>query len=121
MCLSSLLQDLIDAVVAATEASTDDLIRREGRDIQLEESLDLHLPFLLPEGGYTCDNVRGIPWGFREFLEPICQKGTRLKKHYVTFAMRTNMTVMQLGYPRYTNLRCSFSSRSLLFNFSAKP
>uniref|UniRef100_A0AAQ5YST2 PDZ domain-containing protein n=1 Tax=Amphiprion ocellaris TaxID=80972 RepID=A0AAQ5YST2_AMPOC len=67
--------DLIDAVVAAAEASADNLIRSEGRDIQLEESLDLHLPFLLPEGGYSCDTVRGIPQGFTEFMEPICQKG----------------------------------------------
>ncbi|KAG8013148.1 Afadin [Nibea albiflora] len=67
--------DLIDAVVTAARASADNLIRSEGRDIQLEESLDLHLPFLLPEGGYSCDTVRGIPPGFREFLEPICRKG----------------------------------------------
>ncbi|XP_034419429.1 afadin [Cyclopterus lumpus] len=67
--------DLIDAVVTAAKASADNLIRSEGRDIQLEESLDLHLPFLLPEGGYSCDTVRGIPPGFREFLEPICRKG----------------------------------------------
>lgn len=74
--LSSSLQDLIDAVVTAAKASADNLIRREGRGIQLEESLDLHLPFLLPEGGYSCDTVRGIPPGFREFLEPICGKGS---------------------------------------------
>nr|XP_046268837.1 afadin [Scatophagus argus] len=67
--------DLIDAVVTAAEASADNLIRSEGRGIQPEENLDLHLPFLLPEGGYSCDTVRGIPPGFREFLEPICLKG----------------------------------------------
>ncbi|KAM6912204.1 afadin [Xenentodon cancila] len=67
--------DLIDAVVRTAESLADNLIRSEGRDIQLQESLDLHLPFLLPEGGYSCDTVRGIPQGFREFLEPICQKG----------------------------------------------
>ncbi|TNN78222.1 Afadin [Liparis tanakae] len=49
--------DLIDAVVTAAKASADNLIRSEGRDIQLEESLDLHLPFLLPEGGYSCDTA----------------------------------------------------------------
>ncbi|KAI3367154.1 hypothetical protein L3Q82_008211 [Scortum barcoo] len=49
--------DLIDAVVTAAEASADNLIRSEGRDIQQEESLDLHLPFLLPEGGYSCDTA----------------------------------------------------------------
>lgn len=77
-CLSS-LQDLINAVVTAAEASADNLIRSEGQDIQLQESLDLHLPFLLPEGGYSCETVRGIPQGFREFLEPMCQKGMDYK------------------------------------------
>ncbi|XP_029284012.1 afadin [Cottoperca gobio] len=67
--------DLMDAVVTAAEASADNLIRSEGRDVQLQESLDLQLPFLLPEGGYSCDTMTGIPPGFREFLEPICQKG----------------------------------------------
>ncbi|MEQ2295912.1 hypothetical protein AMECASPLE_019458 [Ameca splendens] len=67
--------DLMDAVVKAAEASADNLIRSEGREFWLEESLDLLLPFLLPEGGYSCDTVRGIPQGLREFLEPICQKG----------------------------------------------
>lgn len=70
-----LLQDLIAAAVKAAEASADNLIREEGRDVQLEENLDLHLPFLLPDGGYSCDSVRGVPPGFREFLEPICQRG----------------------------------------------
>ncbi|XP_053192239.1 afadin [Scomber japonicus] len=67
--------DLINAIVTAANASADNLIRSEGRDIQLQESLDLHLPFLLPEGGYSCDTVRGIPPGLREFLEPIYRKG----------------------------------------------
>lgn len=71
------LQDLMDAVVTAAEASADNLIRSEGRQLWLEESLDLLLPFLLPEGGYSCDTVKGIPQGFIEFLEPICQKGGR--------------------------------------------
>ncbi|XP_047202116.1 afadin isoform X3 [Girardinichthys multiradiatus] len=67
--------DLMDAVVKAAEASADNLIHSEGCELRLEESLDLLLPFLLPEGGYSCDTVRGIPQGLREFLEPICQKG----------------------------------------------
>ncbi|KAM4625263.1 afadin [Polymixia lowei] len=66
---------LMEAVVAAAESSADNLVRREGRSVHLEESLDLHLPFLLPEGGYSCDTLKGIPQGFREFLEPICCKG----------------------------------------------
>ncbi|XP_051942619.1 afadin-like [Hippocampus zosterae] len=67
--------DLIAAAVKNAEASADNLIRQEGRDVQLEENLDLPLPFLLPDGNYSCDSMRGIPHGFREFLEPICQRG----------------------------------------------
>ncbi|KAJ7990781.1 hypothetical protein DPEC_G00290480 [Dallia pectoralis] len=66
---------LIDRVVTAAESSADEVVRSEGRDLQLEEGPDLHLPFLLPEEGYSCDTVKGIPPGFREFLEPICRKG----------------------------------------------
>ncbi|XP_034153250.1 afadin isoform X2 [Esox lucius] len=66
---------LIDRVVTAAESSADEVVRSEGRDIQLEEGPDLRLPFLLPEEGYSCDTVRGIPQGFRDFLEPICRKG----------------------------------------------
>lgn len=75
--VSSPPQELTEAVVAAAEASADELIRSEGLHVQLEESLDLGLPFLLPDGGFSCDTVRGIPSGFLEFLKPLCQKGER--------------------------------------------
>lgn len=78
-------QELTDAVVAAAEASADKLIRSEGRHVQLEESLDLGLPFLLPDGGFSCDTMRGIPSGFLEFLEPVCQKGERKQDWVNTF------------------------------------
>ncbi|RVE57630.1 hypothetical protein OJAV_G00218110 [Oryzias javanicus] len=66
---------LIDAVAGAAETSADNLIRSEGRDIQMEESLDLQLPFLLPEEGYSCHAVSGVPQGLADFLESIYQKG----------------------------------------------
>ncbi|KAF6728720.1 Afadin [Oryzias melastigma] len=66
---------LIDAVAGAAETSADNLIRSEGRDIQMEESLDLQLPFLLPEEGYSCHAVSGVPQGLADFLESIHQKG----------------------------------------------
>lgn len=109
-CLPS-LQDLIDAVVTAAEASADNLIRSEGRDIQLEESLDLHLPFLLPEGGYSCDSVRGIPQGLREFLEPMCQKGM----DFFEFTLQEIIVSHIFALPHYmlspTGL-CSLTSQS---------
>ncbi|XP_067310801.1 afadin [Pseudorasbora parva] len=65
---------LIEHVAALAETTTD-VLRGEGGEIQLEEELELHLPFLMPEDGYSCDSMRGIPMGFQEFLEPICRKG----------------------------------------------
>ncbi|XP_059375835.1 afadin isoform X2 [Carassius carassius] len=65
---------LIERVAALAENTTD-VLRGEGGEIRLEEELDLHLPFLLPEDGYSSDSMRGIPKGFQEFLEPICRKG----------------------------------------------
>ncbi|XP_042565613.1 afadin-like [Clupea harengus] len=66
---------MIDSLVSMAESTTDDVLKKEGWDIQLEVDSDLHLPFLLPEDGYTCDSMQGIPHGFRDFLEPICHKG----------------------------------------------
>ncbi|XP_073683627.1 afadin-like [Garra rufa] len=65
---------LIERVATLAETTTD-VLKEEGGEIRLEEELDLHLPFLLPEDGYSCDSMRGIPKGFQEFLEPICHKG----------------------------------------------
>ncbi|XP_072767977.1 afadin [Nerophis lumbriciformis] len=67
--------DLMEAVVASARTSADEVIGGEGRDVRLEESLHLHLPFLLPEGGHSCSSVTGIPPGFRDFLEPVSRRG----------------------------------------------
>ncbi|KAK4288929.1 hypothetical protein Pmani_038074 [Petrolisthes manimaculis] len=64
-------QDLIDNVVAVAESTSDGLSREEGREVRLEEEADLQLPFLLPEDGYSCDIVRGVPSGLAEFLGPL--------------------------------------------------
>ena len=39
--------------------------------MRLEEDPDLHLPFLLPEDGYSCDTIRGIPNGLPEFVSQL--------------------------------------------------
>jgi len=49
----------------------DDVIRADGRHIRVEEEPLLGLAFLLPEDGYSCDIVRGIPTGIVEFLSPL--------------------------------------------------
>lgn len=49
----------------------DENLRREGVLVQLGEEPELNLPFLLPEDGYTCENLRGIPQQLFEFIEPM--------------------------------------------------
>jgi afadin len=53
----------------------DEQIKSDGRDVHLEEDPDLQLPFLLPEDGYSCDTIRGIPNGLGEFVEPLARAG----------------------------------------------
>ena len=50
-------------------------IQVDGKQITLEEEPDLQLPFLLPEDGYSCDTLRGVPNGLMDFLEPLRQIG----------------------------------------------
>lgn len=52
----------------------DDVLRMDGQMVQLEEELDLQLPFLLPDDGYSPQVVRGIPSGLREFVESLLQR-----------------------------------------------
>ena len=57
------------------ESTADGLARVDGREVRLEEESDLQLPFLLPEDGYSCDIVRGVPSGLAEFLAPLQDAG----------------------------------------------
>ncbi|XP_078617983.1 afadin-like isoform X11 [Branchiostoma floridae x Branchiostoma japonicum] len=68
-------QDLIESVVSVAENTADELTRSDGGDVRLEEDSDLQLPFLLPEDGYSCDIVRGVPTGLQEFLDPLVSAG----------------------------------------------
>ena len=67
--------DMIDTIVRVAENTVDDLIKSEGREVRLEEDYVLQLPFLLPEDGYSCDIVRGVPGGLVEFISPLQQVG----------------------------------------------
>ena len=68
-------QELIESVVGVAESTADELTRSDGRQIGLEEEPDLQLPFLLPEDGYSCDIIRGVPSGLADFLDPLCKTG----------------------------------------------
>ena len=57
------------------EKTADELLHAEGREVKLEEDHSLSLPFLLPEDGYSCDIVRGIPSGLGDMLMPLARAG----------------------------------------------
>ena len=67
--------ELLQRVVAVAQSMSDELLRSEGREVRLEEDPDLQLPFLLPEDGYSCDIVKGVPNGLTEFLMPVTSTG----------------------------------------------
>ena len=67
--------ELIDNVVAVAEHTADELIRTDGREVRLGEDEELQLPFLLPEDGYSCDIIRGVPQGLQEFLQLLIETG----------------------------------------------
>ena len=48
-------------------------------NINLQEDPNHDLPFLLPEHGYSCDTIQGVPEGLEEFLQPIISAGMWLK------------------------------------------
>lgn len=58
-----------------TEGVADTLARADGREIRLEEEPTLGLALLLPEDGYSCEVIRGVPPGLAEFLAPLQRDG----------------------------------------------
>ncbi|XP_033229120.1 afadin-like [Belonocnema kinseyi] len=67
--------ELIENVVKVTEGVADTLARADGREIRLEEETTLALALLLPEDGYSCEIIRGVPPGLAEFLAPLQRDG----------------------------------------------
>ena len=53
----------------------DEHARRQGHRIDLIEESRLNLAFVLPEDGYTCEHLRGIPQPLLEFIKPMGQSG----------------------------------------------
>ncbi|KAH9363512.1 hypothetical protein HPB48_005955 [Haemaphysalis longicornis] len=68
-------QGLVEALVREARQGEDARLAQEGRPLQLAEEPQLALPFLLPEDGYSCETLRGVPPGLQEFLQPLCLAG----------------------------------------------
>ena len=85
-------REMIDTIVRVAENTVDEVTSSEGREVRLEEDYVLMLPFLLPEDGYSCDIVKGVPGGLTEFIAPLQRAGlcvmtpqpTSLGKFYIT-------------------------------------
>jgi len=67
--------ELIERVVTIAQNTVDALARKEGAQVALFEDIDLHLPFLMPEDGYSCDFVKGLSEEMIAFLEPFQRAG----------------------------------------------
>ena len=61
---------LFRLVSAATQHIDEDL-RRAGNPVALGEHEDFRLPFFLPDDGYSCETLRGIPDNLLDFIESI--------------------------------------------------
>lgn len=72
--------NLIDRIVNVAENMADEMTRADGREIRLEEDQDLQLPFLLPEDGYSCDTIRGVPTGLGEVIDQLSRSGRQVRK-----------------------------------------
>ncbi|XP_017846332.1 afadin isoform X10 [Drosophila busckii] len=73
--LEKIPRNLVDTAIRMAESVADELTRADGREVRLEESPELHLALLLPDDGFSCDVVRGIPSGLVDFLNPLQQQG----------------------------------------------
>ncbi|XP_059614247.1 afadin isoform X3 [Phlebotomus argentipes] len=68
-------RSLVDTALRMAESVADELTLSDGREVRLEESTDTQLALLLPEDGFSCDVVRGIPAGLVDFLTPLQNAG----------------------------------------------
>lgn len=66
---------LIQHIVRLAEGTADELQLADGRPLRLDEDPQLAVPFLLPDDGYSCDVMRGIPTGLMDVLGPLQQAG----------------------------------------------
>lgn len=68
-------RNLVDTAVRMAESVADELTRSDGREVRLEESPELPLALLLPDDGFSCDVVRGIPAGLVDFVSTLQANG----------------------------------------------
>ncbi|XP_066262035.1 afadin isoform X1 [Euwallacea similis] len=66
---------LLEQAAKAAESVADELARAEGREVTLYEDPAPPLQLLLPDDGFSCDVVQGVPPGLADFLHPLQAAG----------------------------------------------
>ncbi|KAK9888640.1 hypothetical protein WA026_000868 [Henosepilachna vigintioctopunctata] len=66
---------LFEQAAKAAESVADELARAEGREVALYEDPTPPLQLLLPDDGFSCDVVQGVPPGLADFLHPLQLSG----------------------------------------------
>jgi len=62
-------------LIVLAQTHRDEALQNDGLEINLEEDPNLELPFLIPQQGYSCDNIVGIPPGLQDYFEPMISAG----------------------------------------------
>jgi hypothetical protein len=83
--------------------------------VRLEEDPDLHLPFLLPEDGYSCDTIRGVPNGLPEFVSQLGNAG--LCHLVISHKASGSWTVYMNGQSAASDPPVSYNQRSAQLQF----
>ena len=83
--------ELIERAVVVAQNTADANARREGSEVKLLEDLELQLPFLLPEDGYSCDFVTGCNAELVAFLEPLRHAGITHMHQVSSFVSRSTV------------------------------
>ncbi|XP_049822750.1 afadin isoform X1 [Aethina tumida] len=66
---------MLEQAAKAAENVADELARAEGREVTLYEDPVPALQLLLPDDGFSCDVVQGVPPGLADFLHPLQASG----------------------------------------------
>ncbi|XP_030761421.1 afadin isoform X2 [Sitophilus oryzae] len=66
---------MLEQAAKAAESVADELARAEGREVTLYEDPAPPLQLLLPDDGFSCDVVQGVPPGLADFLHPLQAAG----------------------------------------------
>ena len=71
----SISQELINSLISAALVNADKILKAENKLIQVEEDVDLKLPFELPDDGYSIDDMEDFPNELIDYLEDLQKLG----------------------------------------------